>query len=522
MQYRRLRAPRNHGQYLIDPPLSAADTRLAENQSNAQFDTDLAGTSLPEIAKKARHDLLHAARRYTAAYRDVPTGATDQDTPVVMAGHQPSLFHPGVWFKSFVLDHLAKKLNATAVNLLIDNDVLRQAAIRVPTGSVLGPRVETVSYDKPQPGVPLEESRLLDPALFASFCDRVCETVRPFSGDPLIEQLWPLAQEAAQRTNRVHYCLAEARHCIEHAWGLDTLELPLSEVCQLTAFRRFMSHILANAQQFRAEHNDALGEYRRVNRVRSKTHPVPELGQQEDWIETPFWTWTSDNPTRRPLFVRSLGDRSTLSDLRGITLHDVPLNTALSDEAAVAFFAEKEQQGIKIRPRALMTTMFARLFLSDLFIHGIGGAKYDQLTDELIRRFFGRSAPNYMVVTASAHLPITRDIGSPDELRELRQLAREFRYHPERHLESTTTTKPLIEAKQKWIQDNIASPRQRHDAISRLNNTLAGLLLKKQTQTAERTEQVIASLARERILGSREYSFCLFSQATLQPLLLDI
>jgi hypothetical protein len=522
MQHRRLRAPHNHGQHLIDPPLDVAASLVAENQSNSHVDTDMAGNSLREIAQTARSDLLRAARRYTAAYRDVPATTNDQKTPLVMAGHQPALFHPGVWFKNFVLDRLVKKINATAVNLLIDNDVLRQAAIRVPTGDVLLPRAVTVAYDKPQPGIPLEESRLLDPELFSSFGARICETVRPFSTNPLIEQLWPLAQEAARRTNRVHHCLAEARHRMELAWGLDTLELPLSEVCQQPAFRRFTTHILAHAQRFRADHNDVLSEYRRVNRVRSKTHPVPRLVQPDDWVEVPFWIWTTNNPIRRPLYVRPMGERSELSDLVGLTLQDVPLDPAGNHEKAVAYFADQEQQGIKIRPRALMTTMFARLFLSDLFIHGIGGAKYDQMTDELIRRFLGRAAPNFLVVTASAHLPIPRERVCHNDLRELHQLAREIRFHPERHLKTTSATKPLMEEKQKWICDDTSSRRQRHEAIGRLNDTLAGLLRKKQTQTAERTAQVVAALAREPILGSREYSFCLFSDATLRPLLLDI
>ena len=67
-----------------------------------------------------------------------------------------------------------------------------------------------------------------------------------------------------------------------------------------------------------------------------------------------------------------------------------------------------EARGIEIRPRALITTMYARLFLSDLFIHGIGGAKYDELTDAIIRRFFGIEPPAYMTVTGTVRLPIPR------------------------------------------------------------------------------------------------------------------
>lgn len=522
MQHRRLRAPRNHGQRLIDPPLSSVATLVAENQANSSFATDLLGKSCSAIAIMARRDLLAAARRYTAAYRDVATPPLDPDAPLVLTGHQPTLFHPGVWFKNFVLDHIAKQLNATAVNLLIDNDVAQQAAIRVPTGNMRAPRLETVAYDRPQPGVPFEECHLLAPELFASFGERAAELVRPFSPDPLVAQLWPLAEQAARRTQHVQQCLAEARHRIEHAWGLDTLELPLSEVCGQPAFRCFMSHLLVHAGRFRDVHNDALNEYRRVNRVRSRTHPVPELARQDDWLETPFWIWTSDHPLRRSLFVRQADGHTDLSDLHDVTLRDVPLKRTGSSDDAVSFFAAQEQAGIKIRPRALMTTMFSRMFLSDLFIHGIGGAKYDELTDALVQRFFGRSAPNFLVVTATAHLPIPRDPVSPNDIRKLRQLAREYRFHPERHLETTPVTKPLIEEKQAWIHRDTTDLRQRHAAIVQLNNTLSGFLRKKQAQTAERMVHVAASLSHERILGSREFSFCLFSPATLRPLLLDI
>lgn len=522
MQYRRLRAPRRHGQRLIDPPLSAVAALVAENRTQARFPADVLGRPFSEIASLARRDLVAAARRYTAAYRDVPEQAFDAQAPLVMTGHQPSLFHPGVWFKNFVLDHIARQFAATAVNLLIDNDVAPRAAIRVPTGSGQAPRLETVAFDRPQPGVPFEECRLLDRELFAGFGARVSRTVRPFSPEPLVEQLWPLAEQAARRAKRLHLCLAEARHRIEHAWGLNTLELPLSEVCCQPAFRWFMSHVMAHAGRFRTDHNGALAEYRRVNRVRSKTHPVPELAARDHWIETPFWIWTSDDPTRRPLFVHQAGTRTDLSDLHNVTLPNVPLKPAGNLDAAASFFDEREQEGIKIRPRALMTTMFARLFLSDLFVHGIGGAKYDQLTDALVQRFCGHPAPNFLVVTATAHLPIPREPVSPNDLRELRQRAREFRFHPERHLEPTPATQPLIEEKQKWIHDETPDLRKRHEAIYRLNGRLAGFLREKEAQTAARMREVAERLKRERIVGSREFSFCLFSSATLQALLLDI
>lgn len=521
MHYRRLRAPLLSGQRLIEPPLAATANLVGHNRALADSAAAVWDQPLTALARQARQDLLEAARRYTATYRELPPPRA-ADAPLIMAGHQPTLFHAGVWFKNFVLDHVARRHDATAVNLLIDNDVAQQAAIRVPTGSVSAPRIQTVAYDRAQPGVPFEACRLLDPAQFASFGQRVAETVAPFSPDPLIKQLWPLAKQAARGARPVNLCLAEARHRLEHQWGLETLEVPLSTLCQQPAFLRFMAHMLAHAERFRCVHNAALDEYRRVNRVRSKTHPVPALAAQEGWLETPFWIWTQDHPQRRALFVRQAGPQSELSDRQGLTLNNVPLQIDSSGDAAVDYLAEQNRQGIVLRPRALMTTLFARLFLSDLFIHGIGGAKYDQLTDAVLERFFSRKAPDFLVVTATAHLPIPREQVSVDDLRALRQRAREFRFHPERHVELTPLTKPLIEEKQKWIWGEPPSRGQRHRALARLNVDLAGFLAEKQAENARRTADVTVALARERILGSREHSFCLFSEATLQPLLLDI
>ena len=74
-----------------------------------------------------------------------------------MAGHQPQLFHPGVWYKNFVLEQLAAEHGGTAINLVIDSDAMRTAAIRVPTGSLSDPRIESIAYGAN--GRPIEHYR---------------------------------------------------------------------------------------------------------------------------------------------------------------------------------------------------------------------------------------------------------------------------------------------------------------------------------------------------------------------------
>src|SRR5258708_32291860 len=82
---------------------------------------------------------------------------------------------------------------------------------------------------------------------------------------------------------------------------------------------------------------------------------------------------------------------------------------------AVQQWQSMDGSGYKLRSRALTTTLFARLCLSDLFIHGIGGAKYDELTDEIVRRFYGFEPPWYMVLSATLLLPLAAYPADPDD-----------------------------------------------------------------------------------------------------------
>jgi len=64
-------------------------------------------------------------------------------------------------------------------------------------------------------------------------------------------------------------------------------------------------------------------------------------------------------------------------------------------------------------PRALTLTLFARLILGDFFIHGIGGGKYDEVTDQIIRDYFGIDPPAFQVVSGTLHLPFPKFPHSP-------------------------------------------------------------------------------------------------------------
>lgn len=518
---RRWRAPHEDGAALVDPPLAAVAELLESNlASRLSGHCEILGRSLTDLARDARGELLSLARTYTSGYRELPPAA-DDSAPILLAGHQPELFHSGVWFKNFVLSSLAGQFSAQAVNLLIDNDTVRSTSIRVPGGSLAEPRVEQVAFDELGPHVPYEEREIVDSRCFESFGARASEVLAPLVPAPLLRELWPAARDAASRTRNLGRALAEARHRLEGSLGLSTLELPLSAACETDSFRWFAAGLLAGLPRLYEIYNSSLAEYRQANKLRSRSHPVPDLAEDQGYLEAPFWLWTCDDPQRRRLFVLRHADRLEVTDRK-----QVRFQLPLAGERAVEALREQSTAGIRLRPRALVTTMYARLLLTDLFVHGIGGGKYDQLTDLILSRYFELPPPAFLVATATVRLPVQRPKASVSDLLRLVRTGREMRFHPERFLGALRENGPqeaqrLMAQKEAWLADD--GPRgdahARHQAIDDLNLALQPYLAEERRQLGQERDQLNRQLRAGAVLGSREYAFCLFPKEFVVPLL---
>ncbi|MCO6458256.1 MAG: hypothetical protein J5I93_23365 [Pirellulaceae bacterium] len=520
---RRLRAPQGHGQVLIDPPVPEIGTMLhANRQSLAGWLLAASGEPLAGEQRLAREALVEQAWRYTSQYRDAgPRPELAPDRPLIVSGHQPQLFHPGVWFKTFLLASLAERYGGLAVNLIIDNDTFRSASIRVPSLSRGGVRVEAIAFDGASEVLPIEEREIRDPALLATFPQRVELALCGLIPRPIVGALWSGWRDGRPQGN-LGQALAQARNRLEADWGVANLELPWSEVCRGEAFRRFLLRRLLDADRLRNVYNQCLFEYRQLYRIRSRSHPVPALAADDDWREAPFWVWHTRQPVRRGLFVRGSASGLELTDRQGWRA-TLPVRSAERLDLALEQLDAWERQGVKVRPRALLTTMFVRLMLSDLFVHGIGGAKYDELTDAIIERYWGATPPGYVVATATIKLPLAD--GATDVISQLRAARRELRalrFHPETFLDEVPAARPLIDRKRRWLSEVPPRGQRRdwHAGIEQCNARLQPYLEQHRRQCQARGQQLLAALREQRLLGSREFSFCLFPEESLrEPLL---
>jgi hypothetical protein len=524
VKYRSLRAPRANRSAVIEPPLDEVGSLLARNiGQRGQYEGDLHGLSLAALTERAREELGRAAIEYTASYAGSAARGWRGAQRILLAGHQPQLFHAGVWFKNFALGALGERHGATAINLVIDSDTLKSPSLRMPAGSAQQPRFEAVAFDRPMPGMAYEVRPVLDGEQFAAFGGTVARRLKPFVANPLIDEFWPMVQRRLAATGNLGAALAQARHLLELEWGSATLELPQGRVCDTESFRWFAAHLLAELPRFIQVYNSVVHEYRVAHRIRNAAQPVPNLAIEGDWHEAPFWIWTAENPHRRRFFVKRAADGLMLCDCEGLKLH-LPLAGGL--QPAVDRLGEWAADGVKIRSRALVTTLWGRLVLSDLFLHGIGGANYDQVTDRLMQRFFGVAPPGLMVLSATLHLPVAHRSGSVDDLRGLTRELRDLEFHPEKQphpAEEPARTQWLqwVDAKRRWIDTppTRQNAKERCRAIRAINEAMQPLVATQRARLEQLRAETTHLLAADRVLGWREYAFCLFPRAAIQDFL---
>ena len=536
MTPRHLRAPRRDGEILCDPPLdefATASTQNAERLNRSNYDCQ--GRTLSRLRDIIRREALGSARDYTSQWFDLPEAPEpdrrETDPPsdrhalvgrqLVAAGHQPELFHPGVWIKNFAIYAHARRHGALALNLIVDDDTVKATAVPVPSGTCAKPFVRPVAFDRYAGETPFEELGVTDESLFASFGDRVVDAMKDLGFVPMITKFWALAQGFVRRTPLLGERLSLARRAQEAEWGCHNLELPLSRVCQLEGFCWFAVHLLAQLPRFHAIYNSALAEYRRANRVRSEHHPVPALERQDDWLEAPFWVWRAGHPTRRRLCARQVGREVALGDGQS-ELARLRLDPDAEGCCAVERLRELATGGIRIRTRALTTTIFTRLFLTDLFVHGIGGAKYDQMTDVLIERFFGFEPPTFATLSATVYLPTACDPEAPWLASHARQLARDLWYNPDRYFSAEVRdhddVRPVLAAKRGAVSESPSTAAARRDRFLRLrevNHSLRPWVGDQLHAAHMETDRLARAASATAILRNREYAFCLYPEDKL-------
>lgn len=417
----------------------------------------------------------------------------DAGKPVVMAGHQPVFYHPGLLAKDLSVHYLAKRYDATALNLILDTDEIT-LSYSYPAGNP-----DKATYAKPvkvtanlqkQKAIlrshPLDDQaiRTLRPAIDGSVA-QLNQVFTPVAADRIrssIHELTDIAG-ACEVSNPDHERYLNPATVMRQKWleknGYKVTDIYASDLFASDAFLYFLDYISEHADRFRKIHNSLLNRYRQEHNIKNPAQPVPDLSEIEK--ELPFW-------------LIQKGNRLPLTDS----------------------LLKKYRNTGTFYPKALTLSLFLRLFLADLFIHGTGGGRYDQITDGLLHDFFECDAAPYFVATAT--LPLEARADYPVEARTVQEVQNELRtlrFDPVRFLPHDCK---LREDRQKLIQKYHSKTEQRsllHREFLKNNRVSQKYLtqIKKSLETELKRSQYVEAC--KSVLADRTFPFFFYD---LKPL----
>ncbi len=504
LDFSKLKTPPTHGSVLVEPKpetwsaLAHANSDLLRNANKM-----LLGKTLGQWRQQVR------------------TTTLGQDhSLVVVTGHQPAFIHPGVWAKHVVAARAAQALQAIALNLIVDNDAVNPTTLAIPTVHDAEASIERIRFANCKAGTTYEQLSAMPSEVVAKLANDIAALL----GDRYNKSQWPKFFSAINASSNARDWVDQqvlGRQAIENSFGVSMIEQRISNAWCTP----LVADVLHHAKAFATCYNTAIANYRRTYRVRGAGQPIPTLETQGSRCEVPLWVYRNTRPRQR-LFVDRTGHSINLyADRTHITsIHE-------TDVRCCEAFTRKLGDW-RIRPRALSLTLWARLLLADLFVHGIGGAKYDRITDDIIEDYYQVKAPAMACVSATMHIALpTSDISEDDSVGRIRQILRDMRHNPQRHLPSDIDPEAdtLVQQRQEALAlsntlatrdpSNRAARRDAFNRVRQLNAELFGLIEPAFHEAEHKLQVATANALKNQIARNRDLFFGHFDDVALQSLL---
>lgn len=428
--------------------------------------------SLSALRASARRSLLLAAGQSLAGLSELaarcglslPTpdgtdGLADSlsSRPLILTGHQPVIFHPGLVYKYQLTEAHAASAGGVSVAIVIDTDegdpgqfavpLVSTAATATAAAVVSGSRVETFAAG----GGLYAGCRLLPKPDREAVVARVSADL---TAAGCVEAGGAFEAAASRYLQLSDMPMWAANTIVRRVFGIGSrmFELPLTAVCRLPESLRLFAGVLSRAKDFHATYNHVLNAWRTKQGIRNEANPFPNLRSTDAAIELPFW-----------LVEPAAGRRSI------VWLHKGTAGLALGTEFGVVteltWGCEAEAllmlslRGQLLVPRGALITASLRLLFGDLFVHGLGGGHYDPATDELIRSWWQEDPPPFAVASASSCL-FSEQRRQLRQLDEFRQLFRDLQFNPGRYLDrglfglaEAAEIRGLLEQKQSAVEE---------------------------------------------------------------------
>ncbi len=456
--------PRHHGEVLIEPPAKAAVNYLRVPRG---ADVHPQWKPLIHRARRDLYALLPDPRRqrlptsvaspdHTPASSDL--AGHEAGGPLVITGHQVEFYHAGVWTKVLLADDLAQQTGGTAVDILVDHDTVDHLGLALPDKNGDGEWHKTWHTWAYGNAVAADGLSAPAPHIAADWCDGILRSVagsRVINPDAISYFINGLRTPAHR--DYVSW-MDTARTAFEQKFGLHVHHVRSGALCQSSAWLAFVALWISHYAQWTTIYNQAIEDYRRRHHIKSPARPMPPLDASSTAVELPFWIYRRGNPRER-LSIKP-GHRPII--VFGSQLIELPMAGDDLLQTADQWRQTLDALDLCIRPRALTLTMYVRTFLADLFIHGIGGAMYDEMTDQIAAQI-GLPIGGYLCASAGWLLPAGHaneiNVPSPSELKMRRH---HLKHNPQllyQHRSLPAAIEPLLAERSELIAALASRPR---------------------------------------------------------------
>ena len=492
----------NHTKLAIPPVAEYPSAARRNAMLNGAILVD--GEPLTTFRPKARSAAIDVARAYTLSLGldpgpiADPGPATDPAALVIGSGHQPLPFHPGIMIKPAALVQAAREMGATPLFMTVDSDEFRAEYLPLP--NMENGRLEKMEF----PLFPMKKHGLYETAEAEPVTDMLdrFQAMVGFLAHPRLETPRRALESYLETLRNTHLDFpgyVSRAIVMRRAWLAPEvdgfLELPVSLLSKEKTFLRFASHILADIGRFAGEYNRALDEYRKERKLRYLANPFPNLETREGLIQAPFWV--VEGGERRKLYVKvAAGKASALVLENG---EERPMSAVIEGQMA-------------IRPKAITLSLYLRMALCDLFIHGVGGAKYDHVTDAIIERYYQARPPESACLSATLWIDVPAEDPRPD-IAETERKIRQIEQHPEKAGAGKTEVDQLAAQKEKLVRTIKAPGADKKSigaSITKLNHLMAAELSGERRALSAKLERLAPVELERQAAQARDYP-CFFT-----------
>jgi len=547
MEKMSFKVPHKDKQVFLSPSGDKIGSLLEENKKIFnKYSFTILDQPFGKVRENCRKEVIQRALKFSSKFDpNIEEKICSAPQCIIQTGHQPVFFHPGIWIKNIFLNELLRSPlldRSLGLNIILDNDICKDLNLSLPAFSsnnnLIVEEISFLSSTLP-PNLPFEEYPCPSLEFITKFTREVIRGLKPLESENkdtlnnfknfsrCLENSSLFCSQNGKKSN-LGELLSLARRLYEHEIEPAYLEIPFSQICDNDEFLSFFLEIIKNIKSFSEIYNKKLDEYRKLFKIRNRAHPSPNLMIKENLIETPFWIWRGGDRRKKIFIVHEEEKNYLYSDAYGkIFLIEEDGSKSLS--SLKAFLKER---GLKIRPKALLLTLYNRLFISDLFIHGLGGAKYDLVTDEIIREFFKVEPPHFLVASCTLHLNFKSSRESSDvKISALKKKIRDLEFNPQRYINELPLTKKeknqigeLVEGKTELIKKikEIPSPvekRKISEEIKVINNFMIEKVKPLKCELSKKLEGEEEKMKQSKVYAFREFPYCFFSAKELRNLL---